>query len=103
MGLRQDLRGIRPPTAEPMSVVMWTAPNCPQCRRTQAMLTRHDVPVTVKALDDSILAFAEEAGFREAPVVLGVRPDGTSEWWSGMDFERIAEFVGLARKAANNA
>jgi glutaredoxin len=102
MNVREDLRGIAPRTAEPLSVVMWTAPGCAHCRRTESMLTRHAVPVTVQPMDEDILEFAEASGFREAPVVLGVRPDGTSTWWAGMDFGKIAEFVGLARKAADH-
>lgn len=96
--IREDLRGLKPPTAEPLSVVMWTVPECAHCRRTVAMFDRHEVSVTVKPLDDDIRAFADESGFRQAPVVLGVRPDGSSVWWCGLDASRIAEFIGLARK-----
>ncbi|AYB69468.1 hypothetical protein HOU25_gp39 [Corynebacterium phage Juicebox] len=100
--IREDLRGLKPLMAEPLSVVMWTAPGCAHCRRTESMLARHEVPVSTQPLDDDILEFADSMGFREAPVVLGVRPDGTSTWWAGLDFGKIAEFVGLARKAADH-
>ena len=96
--IREDLRGLKPPTAELLSVVMWTVPECASCRRAESMLTRHEVPVTVQALDADIIEFATDAGFREAPVVLGVRPDGSSAWRCGLDASRIAEFIGLARK-----
>lgn len=81
-----------------LRVVMWTKPGCAACVRTEKLLTRHDVPVLEQNMTAEILQFAADMGFRQAPVVLGVRPDGTSTWWAGLDFARIAEFVGLARK-----
>lgn len=69
---------------------------------TRTMSHRDDaLRVVIENMTAEILQFAADMGFREAPVVLGVRPDGTSTWWAGLDFARIAEFVGLARKAAD--
>lgn len=98
--MREDLRGLKPPTAEPLSVVMWTVPQCTACMQTYRRLCAAGVPVSVLPLAQSpeIAEFAADAELTSAPVVLGIRPDGTSVWWSGFNAERIREWGDMARK-----
>lgn len=98
--IREDLRGLKAPAAEPLSVAMWTVPQCTACMQTYRRLCAAGVPVSVLPLAQSpeVAEFAAEAELTSAPVVLGIRPDGSSVWWCGLDASRIAEFIGLARK-----
>lgn len=89
------------PPGEGLRAFVYTKPRCRQCVATARRLKLAGVPVHLIGLDTApeVLAYAREAGFTQAPVVLGVRGDGTSVWWSGLNLERIDEFADLAADA----
>lgn len=83
---------------EMVRVFVWTKPRCQACRATYRRLELADVPVHVIPLADApdIEAFAADASFTAAPVVMGVHPNGAAEWWCGFDEKHIDRFVDLA-------
>lgn len=90
-----------PIVEDPLSVVMWTMPRCTACVQTYRRLCAAGVQGSVQPLDQSpdIKEYAADAGFTSAPVVLGIRPDGTSAWWAGFNAERIREWADMAKEA----
>lgn len=63
-----------------MTVTVFTKPHCPQCDATKRQLTKQGVEFEVVDLSEnpSTLEQLQEAGFRQAPVV--ITPDAS---WSG--------------------
>lgn len=63
-----------------MTVTVFTKYRCPQCEATKRQLTKQGIDFEVVDLTDnpSTLAQLQQAGFRQAPVV--ITPDSS---WSG--------------------
>lgn len=63
-----------------MTVTVFTKPRCPQCEATKRQLTKQGIAFDVVDLveNPSTLEQLQEAGFRQAPVV--ITPDSS---WTG--------------------
>ncbi len=73
-----------------MTVTVFTKYRCPQCEATKRQLTKQGVDFEVVDLADnpSTLEQLQQAGFRQAPVV--ITPDAS---WSGYRPDLIKELV----------
>lgn len=73
-----------------MTVTVFTKYRCPQCEATKRQLTKQGVDFEVVDLTDnpSTLEQLQQAGFRQAPVV--ITPDAS---WSGYRPDLIKELV----------
>lgn len=67
-----------------MSVELWTKPNCPNCDRTERMLSQRGIDYSTRSFieEPGLLDEARARGFASAPVVIagddswcGLRPD----------------------------
>lgn len=71
---------------------VYTKPECIQCDRTQAQLTKHGVPFGIRDVTtdpEALRYITAELGYRQAPVV--VTDDG--QHWSGYRPDKIKDYA----------
>ncbi|KFI50746.1 glutaredoxin family protein [Bifidobacterium biavatii] len=93
-----------------MTVTVFTKPRCPQCDATKRQLTKLGVPFETVDLSEnpSTLEQLQEAGFKQAPVVItpdnswtGYRPDLIRELAKAIAAESAAEHDTISATGAN--
>ncbi|MCH9275766.1 glutaredoxin family protein [Bifidobacterium amazonense] len=93
-----------------MTVTVFTKPRCPQCDATKRQLTKLGVPFETVDLSEnpSTLEQLQEAGFKQAPVVItpdnswtGYRPDLIRELAKTIAAESAAEHDVISATGAN--
>lgn len=70
-----------------MNIEVWTKSNCPNCDRTQSILSTRNVTITVRSFDDEpgLMDEAKARGFMAAPVVIT-----DDDAWSGLRPDKLA-------------
>lgn len=86
-----------------MAITIYETPNCPQCRMTEHILQRDGIdytPVDLSSDLDAHRFVTRDLGYRSAPVAYAVFPDGRIEHWSGLQPQRIANYIAAINEGA---
>ncbi|MGZ1491289.1 glutaredoxin family protein [Brevibacterium sediminis] len=79
-----------------MAVTVYSTPACAQCRMTKHILERDGIlytPVDLSTDLDAHRFVTRDLGYKSAPVVYAVYPDGHAEHWSGLRPDRLAAYI----------
>lgn len=86
------------PEALTQSITVYTKPNCPQCEATKRSLNRaglayNTIDITT---DEHALNLLQQAGFKQAPVVM-INREGSDptllDYWSGYRPDKLRELI----------
>ena len=84
-----------------MAITLYSTPACPQCRMTAHILERDGIlytPVDLSTDFDAHRFVTRDLGYKSAPVVYAVYPDGHVEHWSGLRPELLKKYITAAQK-----
>lgn len=84
-----------------MAITVYSTPNCAQCRMTKHILERDGInytPVDLTTDLDAHRFVTRDLGYKAAPVVYAIYPDGHTEHWSGLQPARLANYIEATRK-----
>lgn len=76
-------------------ITVFTKPDCAQCDRTRAQLTKHSLTFTTRDVTTDPEAHAyitDDLGYRQAPVVV---IDEGAQHWSGYRPDKISQLAAL--------
>ncbi len=79
-----------------MAITVYESPDCAQCRMTKHILERDGIlytPVDLSTDLDAHRFVTRDLGYKSAPVVYAVFPDGHTEHWSGLQPQRLAKYI----------
>lgn len=79
-----------------MALTLYTTPACTQCALTRRVLDRAGTPYTTVDLSVDMDAYrfvTRTLGYRSAPVVYAVYPDGHIEHWAGFQPKRLETYI----------
>ena len=82
-------------------VIVYGRPNCPQCDMTVKYLDRHDTGFTyinIEHDEDAYDYVTKTLGFRQAPAVVALYPNGSEQSWSGFRPDRLQGYVSTAAR-----
>lgn len=84
----------------PMTVTLYSLPDCQACYATATWLDKHEIPYTVESLEDhpAVLADARDNGITAAPVVKVVKANGEVVMWGGFRINHLAALAALKEK-----
>lgn len=82
----------------PITVTVYTQPNCVQCHYTKQLLDRNRVPYTEVDIDadSGLREQLRDRGFTSMPVVK-VDHGKQVEWWNGFKIDKIRGLAVLLR------
>lgn len=86
-----------------MAITVYSSPNCSQCRMTKHILERDGItytPVDLSTDLDAHRFVTRELGYKQAPIVYVVYPDGHTEHWSGLQPARLAAYIESVKTGA---
>lgn len=84
-----------------MAITVYSTPACAQCRMTKHILEREGIDYTPVDLSTDLAAHrfvTRELGYKAAPVVYAMFPDGRIEHWTGLRPDLIKEYVDATRQ-----
>lgn len=73
-------------------VEVYSKDNCVQCKATMRYLDKHNVPYEVKSADEHAQMLYNK-GFKQAPVVVVHRADGSTRSWNGYHIGNLQNLV----------
>lgn len=79
-----------------MAITLYSTPSCQQCRMTKHILERDGIlytPVDLSTDLDAHRFVTRALGYKAAPVVYAVFPDGHAEHWTGLRPDRLAAYI----------
>lgn len=86
------------------AVIVYGKNSCPQCDMTRKLLDRDQIDYTYINIEDDADAYnyvTKTLGYRQAPAVVALFPDGSETHWSGFQPARIAGYARAARAFKN--
>lgn len=86
-----------------MALTLYTTPACTQCALTRRVLERAGVAYTTVDLSvdlDAHRFVTRTLGYRSAPVVYAVYPNGQVKHWSGFQPQKLENYVAAMGGAA---
>ena len=79
-----------------MAITVYSTPACAQCRMTKHILERDGIlytPVDLSTDLDAHRFVTRDLGYKSAPVVYAVFPDGHVEHWSGLRPDLLGKYI----------
>ncbi|TSI12655.1 glutaredoxin domain-containing protein [Brevibacterium aurantiacum] len=79
-----------------MAITVYSSPSCSQCRMTKHILERDGIiytPVDLSTDLDAHRFVTRELGYKQAPVVYAVFPDGHVEHWTGLRPDLLQKYI----------
>ena len=73
-----------------LHAIIYTKPNCPKCRLTDARLT---IPHTTRMATDADYTRFRQRGYQSMPVVTVYKPDGTHDEWCDFRVDKIKQYT----------
>lgn len=86
-----------------MALTLYTTPACTQCALTRRVLDRAGTPYTTVDLSvdlDAHRFVTRTLGYKTAPVVYTVHPNGHVKHWAGFQPAKLEQYVTATRGAA---
>lgn len=83
------------------AVLVYGKNDCTQCDMTVKVLDKEGLDFTYINIEEDVDAFeyvTKTLGYRQAPAVVALYPDGSETHWSGFRPEKIKGYVATARK-----
>ena len=82
-------------------LVIYGKKDCPQCVMTVKYLDRHETGFTyinIEHDEDAYKYVTKTLGFRQAPAVVALYPNGSEQSWSGFRPDRLQGYVSTAAR-----
>lgn len=86
-----------------MAITVYETPACSQCRITKHILDRDGItytPVDLSTDFDAHRFITRNLGYKSAPVVYAVLPDGHVEHWAGLRPDLLRKYVDAIKAGA---
>lgn len=86
-----------------MAITVYSTPACTQCRMTKHILERDGIdytPVDLSTDLDAHRFVTRDLGYKSAPIVYAVFPDGHVEDWSGLRPDLLKKYVDATKQEA---
>lgn len=81
--------------------IIYGKDNCTQCEMTVKLFDRETTGFTYINIEEDLDAYkyvTKTLGYRQAPVVVALFPNGSESHWSGFNPAKISGYVAAARK-----